>query len=367
MSGSSLDGLDLAYSEIQWDAAADRLQWELLAADTLPLPDAILQQFRQIDTLSAKQMAALHRSFGVACAAQVLAFAQQKKIDLVNDVDIVASHGHTVFHEPNANETGETFTTQIGCGASIAALTGVDTVCDFRTTDLALGGQATPLAPLADKYLFADYDFCLNIGGIANISCKNEGDYTSFDTSAANQILNRLAQKKGFEYDKDGLLAQKGKLDAILLQKLNDLSYYTQKYPKSLSNQWVQTVCWDVVTAHSATIEDKLHTFSIHIVEKVVEAIVLLQKNKKSINKEQQLLVTGGGAFNTFLITQLREKLSFHNIDTIVPLAEIINFKEALLMCLCGYFRVIERCNASRSVTGALRDTINGAVYKGRF
>ncbi len=149
--------------------------------------------------------------------------------------ELIASHGHTIFHEP---EKG--YTLQIGDGQTIADLTGITTINDFRSKDIELGGQGAPLVPIGDALLFNEYDFCLNIGGIANISFDKNGKRLAFDICAANQLLNLLSMQLGAPFDRNGAFAQLGKLNVPLFKKLNNDPYFLTEPPKSLSNQYVQ-------------------------------------------------------------------------------------------------------------------------------
>jgi anhydro-N-acetylmuramic acid kinase len=366
MSGSSLDGLDIAYAAMAWNAAQTEVVWQLQVAETLPFSAVWQSRLRDLPTADALAFARTHTYFGHYMAELVLVFLEKNKI-AAKDIDLISSHGHTIFHQPDRR-----FTTQIGCGAALAALTQCPVVCDFRTQDIALNGEGTPLAPIADRYLFPNYDFHLNIGGIANISSNINGHFVAFDTGAANQILNRLANTIGLEYDKNGENARKGSLQPVLLDALAALPYHAQPFPKSLSNQWVQGVVGELVAAFPADTNDKLHTMTQHIADEIARSAAMcapyLLENKKENTKNdinKTMLITGGGTLNIFLIEKIQAALLPLGIKIIVPERDIINFKEALLMCVLGFLRVNKRTNTMASVTGALRDTIGGAVYLG--
>lgn len=378
MSGSSLDGLDIAYAKMTWNTTQTEVVWQMHAAETLPFSAVWQDRLRDLPTADALAFARTHTYFGHYMAELVHIFLEKNKIAAA-DIDLISAHGHTIFHQPDRR-----FTTQIGCGAALAALTQCPVASDFRTQDIALNGEGTPLAPIADKYLFPNYDFYLNIGGIANISCNINGRFVAFDTGAANQILNRLANTIGLEYDKNGENARKGSLQPELLAALADLPYHAQPFPKSLSNQWVQGVVGELVAAFPANTNDKLHTITQHIADEIARSATMcapyLLQNKKentgnniendfenNIKNDAQktMLITGGGTLNVFLIEKIQAKILPLGIKIIVPERDIINFKEALLMCVLGFLRVHKRTNTMASVTGALRDTIGGAVYLG--
>ena len=362
MSGSSLDGLDIAYATMEWaDAAQTDIKWSLHAAETLPFSELWQTRLRDLPKADALAFARTHTYFGYYMAELVQAFLQKNGLKN-SDIDLVSSHGQTIFQQPDRR-----FTTQIGCGAALAAVLQCDVACDFRTHDIALNGEGTPLAPIADKHLFGGYDFYVNLGGIANISCNLGEQFVAFDTGAANQILNRLANQIGLEYDKNGENARNGNLQQPLLDALAALPYHAQPFPKSLSNQWVQQVVGTLVDAYDAPINDKLHTVCVHIAAEIARAAAACQADKRYIQrstkeKTPQLFLTGGGALNTFLVAQIRAALA-PDIALVLPEKQIIDFKEALLMCVLGFLRIEKRTNTMASVTGAKRDTIGGALY----
>jgi anhydro-N-acetylmuramic acid kinase len=363
MSGSSLDGLDIAYATMEWaDAAQTDIKWSMHAAETLPFSEIWQHRLRDLPKADALAFARTYTYFGYYMAELVQTFMQKNGLKS-SDIDLVSSHGHTIFHQPDRR-----FTTQIGCGAALSATLQTDVACDFRTHDIALNGEGTPLAPIADRYLFAGYDFYANIGGIANISCNMGSTFVAFDTGAANQILNRLANQIGLEYDKNGENARKGKLQQPLLDALAALPYHTQAFPKSLSNQWVQQVVGTLVDAYDAPINDKLHTVTVHIATEIARAAQACQADKRYAHRSTQtkhtrMLLTGGGTLNVFLVEQIQTVLAPLHISAVLPEKQIIDFKEALLMCVLGFLRVKKRTNTMASVTGAKRDTIGGALY----
>ncbi len=371
MSGSSLDGLDIAYTEMS-GSPENGIIWKLLIAETLPLSEVWQARLRDLERTDALTFARTNTYFGRYLAELVQVFMQKHNLQ-PEDVDLISSHGHTIFHDPNRQ-----FTTQIGCGGTLCALMKIDVACDFRTQDVAINGEGTPLAPLADRFLFAGHDFYLNIGGIANISANIDGKMVAFDTSPANQILNRLAQKLGFDYDFNGNLAKKGSVNLLLLNKLSALDFYQKNYPKSLSNQWCQQDFYEIVNNFQQKnnreidekneIQDKLATMTVHIAQEIASAVSQIRaqeyKNFDSkTEKKQTIFITGGGTLNGFLIEQIQAALLHLNIDVVVPERSIIDFKEALLMCLLGFLRKNKHFNTLPSVTGAKRPTSSGALH----
>jgi anhydro-N-acetylmuramic acid kinase len=344
MSGSSLDGLDMACCEFthkdgKWSFAIQ--QAECAAYDR-----TWTDRLRGAHELSGRDLWQLHADFGHFCGSAVKDFIARHRLA---DVTLVASHGHTVFHYPKQG-----FTTQIGDGAALAAGCGLPIVYDFRSTDVAKGGQGAPLVPMGDKLLFSDYAFLLNIGGIANLTAQGERTI-AFDICSANQVLNHYAQQKGLEYDRDGALAAKGKLDQALFDKLNGLAFYNLPAPKSLGNEYSRDTVLPLIEQSGFSVEDKLHTFCAHIAHQIA-----LHIKKISPGANDRLLATGGGALNGFLIQLLKEK-SPVAID--VPDAKTVQYKEALVFALLGLLRWRNETNTLASVTGASGDSISGAIY----
>ncbi|NUO02944.1 MAG: anhydro-N-acetylmuramic acid kinase [Saprospiraceae bacterium] len=357
MSGSSLDGLDLAFCDLKFTETGDLTAWHLVASDTLPFSENWKKTLAELPSGSALQLAEAHAGFGEYVGDLVNLFL--KKYQLVPD--FIASHGHTIFHYPNKR-----FTTQIGDGAAIAARTGIMVIDNFRAQDIALGGQGAPLAPLADRVLFSDYDFCLNLGGISNLTFKaNNGRYVAYDIGGANQVLNALVQPLGLAYDDRGQLAASGKLNADLKTKADALPYFSQPYPKSLGNDWVRREHTPIFVEYDCPVADKLHTACRHIAGQI--AVHLTQTlERENVKREQyKLLATGGGALNDFLIACIREACRDQQVEIVVPDARIISFKEAILMALMGALRLLGKPNCIASVTGAGRDAVSGAVHWG--
>jgi anhydro-N-acetylmuramic acid kinase len=254
-------------------------------------------------------------------------------------------------------------TAQLGDGAAIAAETQLPVVTDLRALDLAFGGQGAPIVPIGEKLLLGDYDFFLNLGGIANVSFNDPSKYVAFDICAANRVLNMLANETGKEYDEGGEIAQSGSVNDQLLEKINALEYYRQPFPKSLANDFGTDVVYPIVKAAGGPIQDLLRTYVEHIAVQIKNSILNLINRNASNNK---LLVTGGGAFNTFLIKQLRSQLDKAGVDIIIPDEKIIKYKEALIMGFIGVLRWRQEYNVMSSVTGASRDSIGGALWIGQ-
>ena len=340
MSGSSLDGLDIAFCEFVYDT---NWQYEIIASDTISYPEDWLIALKEMPKQSGQKLVEYDIRYGKYLGEQVNIFMDNYKIK----PDIICSHGHTVFHNP---ALGYSF--QLGHGQAIATSTGITTICDYRIGDILLGGQGAPLVPIGDKLLFSEYDYCINIGGIANISFDIGDKRMAMDICPANQILNHLSKQLGKPYDENGNIAILGKINKPLFDSLNNHSFYQLPYPKSMSNQLVTDTFLPIIYNSDARIEDKLYTVCKHIA---------YQTNR--IVKDapgEALYITGGGAHNNFLTTAIqRETLK----KIIIPERDIIDFKEALIFAFMGILRMENSINCLASATGAMRDSSSGVIY----
>ncbi len=353
MSGSSLDGLDITFAEFE----EVRGQWSfnIKNAETIDFTDEWKNRLAYATELSAYEYVQLDNDFGRFIGEQVNIFIE--KNNLQHQVQIIASHGHTVFHAPE-----KYITAQIGNAAQIAALTSINVVSDLRSLDVALGGQGAPIVPLGEKALFKDYAYFVNIGGIANLSVKDENEiFTTFDVCVANQVLNYFAKQKGMSFDQDGALAASGNINTALLTQLNALDYYKTNAPKSLSNYYLGDKILPVIHNTDISIEDILRTYAEHIALQIGYAI-----SAQGGAAVKQLLITGGGALNTFLIQRIKTILSAYNIEVVLPDENIIKFKEALIMAFLGIIRWREENTVLPEATGASRPSIGGAVWIGQ-
>ncbi len=359
MSGSSLDGLDLAICSFTYRVlgAAHRslelVDWDVLAGETIPFSKEWEERLRTGHRTSGLELAFLHTDFGRLVGRSVQSFIERSGVI----PSFVASHGHTIFHAP---ESG--MTCQIGDGGTIASTAGLPTISDFRNGDIAKGGQGTPLAPIADKILFPGYQFYLNLGGIANISFQQDGDWEAFDVGPANQVLNHLAQRKGLAYDRDGALAAGGQLQTDLLDRLNSLPFFAQPHPKSLDNTWIKEEVIPLFEEDPQQVDDQLRTACEQLAFQIAEAVHEVDLPKAT--EQPKMLVTGGGACNLFLVECIRRHCAVrYPLEVVVPDAKHIHFKEASLMALLGLLRMEQVPGILPSVTGARKSTIAGALY----
>jgi anhydro-N-acetylmuramic acid kinase len=356
MSGSSLDGLDIAFVEFHENSGT--WQYEIKAAECYPYTEEWVKKLKGAISLNALDYQLLHTEYGHYIGEQVNQFINAHQLQY--KVQLIASHGHTTFHVPSKKMTG-----QLGDGAAIAAVTGINVVSDLRAMDMALGGQGAPIVPIGEKLLLGNYTFFLNLGGIANISYNNPEKYIAFDICPANRVLNMLAHDLGTNYDEGGQGASAGALQPGLLEMLNKLDYYELPYPKSLANDFGTDVVYPLIKGSGKT-NDGLRTAVEHIAVQIKISVEELLSKYQPAATSLKMLVTGGGAHNTFLIERLREVLQELNVELIVPEKDIIDFKEAIVMGLIGLLRWREENNVLASVTGASRNSIGGAVWMGQ-
>ena len=352
MSGSSLDGLDIVFTELHENGG--KWGYEIIKADCYAYSEDWTKRLSAATSLSARDYLLLHTEYGDYLGRQVMRFIEENQLQY--KVALIASHGHTTFHIP-----AKKMTAQLGDGAAIAAITQLPVVTDLRALDLAFGGQGAPIVPIGEKLLLPGYDYFLNIGGIANIS-MNASAYIAFDICSANRVLNMLAQQAGKEYDDDGQLAAAGSLNEPLLERLNSLEYYRLPYPKSLANEFGIETVYPLIQAAGISIPDALNTYCEHIAIQIRDAIAALPNHS---SEQSQLLATGGGAHNGFLVSRIREQLTGLGIQVIVPGKELVQYKEALIMALIGVLRWREENNVLSSVTGSKRDSVGGAMWMG--
>ena len=346
MSGTSLDGLDIAHCffierQGQWLFTLDNCQ-------SIEYPDLLRKRLKESVHLSSIDLLLLNNEFGKWLGNQVKQFMLNNNIK----IDFVASHGHTVFHQPDKG-----LTYQIGSGQELANSSGQKVVNDFRSLDVSLGGEGAPLVPVGDQNLFSEFDFCLNLGGIANVSFDLGGKRIAYDICPANMLLNHLVADTGKVYDRGGELARSGSVNKGLLDELNNLGYYQLPFPKSLGYEWFCDEVIPILEASNCSIPDKLCTAVHHI------AFLISKATAGNRNGDHaKLLATGGGAKNTFLMETLKHYLN-DTIQVIVPESKIVDFKEAIVFAFMGVKRIRNEINCLQSVTGASADSSSGMIY----
>ncbi len=343
MSGSSLDGLDIAYV-VFWK---DHLQWkfDIQHTECIAYPSFWRKRLSDAFYAGSSELHDLHLDYGTFIGREVKLFMDKFHIC----PELIASHGHTVFHKPE-----EGVTLQIGDGNRIADLTGVMVINDFRSEDVLKGGQGAPLVPVGDKLLFSAYDACINIGGIANVSFDDSfGARLAYDICPANQILDYLAAQEGYAYDPGGALASAGNPDKSLLEKLNQLDYYQRSIPKSLGREWVESDVIPLLQSYKIAVKDLLRTYTEHMAFQIAQSLMTLSDSS-------DVLITGGGARNNFLIERIKTHTP-HRIE--VPDPVLIDFKEALVFAFLGLLRWKGITNVYKSVTGAGSDSCAGTIH----
>ncbi len=342
MSGTSLDGLDLAavsfskhksdwsYSCLQTDTYTYNYHWQTV------LPE--------IHTYGGLALIKFHKQFGSYLGALAKDFLEKNNLH----VDYISSHGHTIFHQPENN-----ITFQLGDGANLAGNSEHTTICDFRSLDVSLGGQGAPLVPAGDAMLFNKYACCLNLGGFANISYEYDKRRIAYDICPVNYIINYFARLLGMQYDDKGHLAKQGHIYHPLLNDLNEIPFYKNEPPKSLGREWVEQIMLPLINVYQISKHDILRTLYEHIAIQISEHL--------PDNPAESTLITGGGCYNDFLISLITKKTK---TNIIIPESELIDYKEAIVFAFLGVLRLREESNCLASVTGAKHDNCGGAIYK---
>jgi len=339
MSGTSVDGLDIVYIHFE---KKEKWTYKILNSITYQYSNEWFVRLKSSLSLSKSDLAKLDQEYTLLLSKQILRFINEFSI---KDIDAVSSHGHTVFHDPDNN-----LTYQIGNLPQISKEIEQKVVCNFRQQDVILGGQGAPLVPVGDKYLFGEYDSCINLGGFANISKTLDGKLIAYDICPVNTVLNYLSNKINLDFDKDGEISKSGSLIEGLYTKLNKLDFYNKNHPKSLGIEWVNSKIIPLLDLYPNQIVDLLYTYSCHIAEQV----------SKNIKNEKNVLVTGGGAKNNFLI-DLINKQSNNNI--VIPEDTLIDYKEAIIFGFLGVLKLLNINNCYSSVTGSSKDHCSGEIF----
>ena len=337
MSGTSLDGLDIVKCHF-----SKKKSWcyEIEKGITIKYSKSWKENLKKTHLKDKKEINQISIDYGRFIGLEINKFIKNDK----SKIDFISSHGHTIFHNPD-----QKFTLQIGDGQSISNTTKLKTISDFRSLDVKLNGQGAPLVPIGDKYLFNDYKYCLNLGGFANVSIKNNDKIIAYDICPANIILNYLAMKLNIEFDRNGEIGEKGSVNIRLLDKLNKLDFYSRQNPKSLSREWLEEKILNMPELLKLKTQDLLATFYEHIG---------LQIGK--ILKDETVYITGGGAYNTFLCNRIKK---YSNSKIIIADPLNLEFKEAMIFGFLGVLRDRNETNCLKDVTGADRDSCSGVIH----
>ncbi|MFH4966974.1 anhydro-N-acetylmuramic acid kinase [Gaetbulibacter sp. M240] len=341
MSGTSLDGIDLVLVEFEYQGV---WRYNIKHSETVKYPDTWYQILKDLVKFSDDQLQVIDTDYTTFLTEVIQGFINKFQI---KDFDAICSHGHTAKHEPDKG-----YTYQIGNLPILAKKLGQAVVCDFRVQDVALGGQGAPLVPIGDKLLFSDFDFCLNLGGFANVSFSRDGERVAYDICPVNIVLNHYAKQLGFDYDDGGSIASNASLDEPLLRALNGLNFYKQTFPKSLGIEWVHSEIFPLINEKDISTEVVLRTLTEHISDQIGLAI--------KMKPEASVLITGGGAYNTFLIQRIKEK-TLNRLH--IPDRTLIEFKEAIIFGFLGVLKLRNEVNCLKSVTGASKNHSSGKIF----
>ncbi|WP_188375262.1 anhydro-N-acetylmuramic acid kinase [Winogradskyella haliclonae] len=340
MSGTSLDGIDILYSKFSFDG---KWNFKIIDFETIPYSEEWKQKLKTLIQFSKAKLNQIDSKYSEYLAHKVLNFINRNSIE---GIDFIASHGHTALHSPDQG-----YTYQIGNRQILADTLKQKVICDFRVQDVELGGQGAPLVPIGDRLLFSNYDFCINLGGFANISFEENKQRIAFDICPVNIVLNHYVNYLDVDYDDKGKIARSGTINISLLEQINNLPFYKQSAPKSLGLEWVKEIVFPLIDSFNLETKDILKTIVEHIAVQI----------SKHINvKQAKTLVTGGGAYNSFLIERI-ETLSKSKI--IIPDNEIVEYKEALIFGLLGVLKDRNEVNCLKSVTGAKKDHSSGKIF----
>lgn len=341
MSGTSLDGLDLAYIEFSFD---NSWSFKIIKAETIGYPNKWGEILKNLVLNSFDELEKIDKDYTIYLASTINDFIKKNKIV---ELDAICSHGHTALHQPSKK-----LTYQIGNLSELSKLIEKKVICDFRVQDVELGGQGAPLVPIGDELLFYKYDYCLNLGGFANVSTKVNSARIAYDICPLNIVLNHYAIKLGYNFDENGKIAASGNINSQLLKALNQLEFYKSSPPKSLGLEWVNKTIFPLIGFYHLSIKDVLRTYVEHSAFQIATEV---NKTKKA-----NVLVTGGGAFNLFLINRIKK---FTDNKIILPSRDLIEYKEALIFGLLGVLKLRGENNCLSSVTGAKKDHSSGKIY----
>lgn len=339
MSGTSLDGLDICAAEFR----KENRQWsfKILKSETVPYSTIWEDKLKNSIHLSSEELLALNSEYGFYLGEQAKTFIEKYAL---NKIDLIASHGHTVFHQPDKK-----FTLQIGDGRAIKILNKIPVVYDFRSQDVLMGGNGAPLVPIGDELLFSEFDACLNIGGFSNISFKKDGKRIAFDICPVNIVLNKFAQILNKKFDENGEIARTGTVNTEILDSLNLNEFYSQAHPKSLGIEWVNKNI--LPKLQHETVENILATFTEHAATQIAKIFTKFELKK--------VLFTGGGTYNSYLVERIKSKCE---TEIIIPSKEIIDYKEALIFAFMGVLKINNEINVFSSATGSSHDHSSGLI-----
>lgn len=344
MSGTSLDGVDLV--RIIFNIEDGKWSYSIAETQTVAYTEEWVLKLKEAVNYNKQELHALDKEYTLLLGQIINTFIADNAL---NNLDAICSHGHTILHQPQNG-----FTLQIGNRKELASIVKNRVVCDFRVQDVKLGGQGAPLVPIGDRLLFSDYAYCLNLGGFSNISFDDKGKRVAFDICPVNTVFNYYAGLLGYQYDAGGKIAASGVVYESLYEKLNSLEFYYKPYPKSLGFEYVKEIVLPTMQKFALPPQDMLRTFAEHVALQIANTVGKFPPGK--------LLITGGGAYNTFLIDRIKNLLDRYNV--IIPDDKTIQYKEALIFALLGVLKLRGEVNVLSSVTGAKEDHSSGEVFE---
>lgn len=330
MSGTSLDGIDIAHCTFKesrdWTYKIDK-------AITVQYPKKLKNKLKSSIELSGYDLIKLDHSLGEFIGLEINKFIKYNNLN----PELISSHGHTVFHNPK-----EKIGLQIGNANKILSIVKLPVINNFRELDIILGGQGAPLVPIGEKLLFKGYNYFINLGGILNLTKIDPRNMYAYDVVASNLVLNNISNKLNLEYDHKGEIARNGKLIPKLFDKLNSIEYYKKNYPKTIGIEWINKNIYPTIYKLNYNLKDVMNTFSNHIAYQLI----------KNINGEKnKILVTGGGAYNEYLIEKIKLYDNNKN-EWIIPNDNLVNYKEALIFAFMGLLKRMNKQNILNDVTG---------------
>ncbi len=365
MSGTSLDGVDAAVVDIQ--EKYGKISYELIYFFTKPFDEQIKEEIKSCISLeesNVKRICSLNFKLGYEFAEAVKLLCQKANIDL-SKIDLISSHGQTVWHNPNREGKFLPSTLQIGESAVIAYETNCQVVSNFRVMDMAAGGQGAPLVAYTDYLLYRDdsRDVVLqNIGGIANLTYLPKGctqdDVISFDTGPGNMMIDYISQKYfNSSYDEGGNIAKRGKVIDELLKMLMGDPYIKQCPPKTTGREYFGKEYVEKIITQFKTekMEDILATFTVFVAKSIAYNYQMFLGNIDLV------IISGGGSYNNYLVDCIKRELKCE-VKILEEINENSSAKEAIAFALLGYQTICNRTNNIRSATGAVKNVILGNI-----
>ncbi|MDA0931663.1 MAG: anhydro-N-acetylmuramic acid kinase [Bacteroidetes bacterium] len=340
MSGTSLDGLDLCLAEFLFSDQVWKFQ--IFDFQTIPYTETWKQKLATAHSLEAEDLSHLDRLYGRWLGEQSVAFLSDKPVDLI------ASHGHTIFHQPARG-----FTLQIGHGGVLHTTTGIPVVNDFRSEDVADGGQGAPLVPVGDALLFGAYAACLNLGGFSNISWETQhGQRLAGDLVPINLVFSEILKPLNIDFDSEGQLSLTGNVDSSVLKELNALPMMQRAFPRSFGREDLEAEVFPVLLRHSLSIPDTLATSREWMAGNISRHL--------NLNGIKSCLLSGGGSYNTALVQSIQEKTT---CTLAIPSAQLVEAKEALIFGFLGLLRALGEVNVWHEVTGSRCSGSRGSLW----